>query len=841
VADAQIKITADTSQAERALGNLQSSISSLASAFIGGAIAKQLVDIADSATILSNKLKTVTNSSADAGIAFGEVARIAKLTGTNLNAVGDFFQKVSLAGKAMGLTLEDSVTVTENFSKALAVTGTVGPAAASAMYQFGQSLGRGTVMFEDMKQLQESSAGTLELIAQQFGKTSAQFLKDVHAGKVGSQDLANALKVLGTSIDPTFNTMQKTVGQSLENVRTEFVKTMQKFEDATGFFKLLADGIAYVGDNLNTILPIVGAFAGAFAAAKIMSGVLALYELVKVLRVVGTTAAVVEALATGGITAAAAAAGAYYIYDKTEKLFEEMDKKAVLKKQADEAKRLGEEAAKSAPAVNKLGAYQGPKIDEEGLKESAKTFNTATDFQTTLIAQGKYRVEQENAVLSFAKEQNISYEKIQNTQAAGLIRQSVLNKIIAQERFDTSQQILKLDSDSRTNAIADQGVRQVTAQLETYRLSVHAKTYALEKDGMKISIEKNIQSKMMVGLQDALVSSQIELTSLATKDLDQRQIELAVAKERQKYGVLFTAEAEATLRATLANNQALQVSLALEKQRAMSAGQAVPQSKLEKNAMASGIQMDFNPALKALSDYETKKQSIMDADIGIVNNKNALLQQLEYDHQQKMLSIEQAQGELRLKQAGVTNQAVLDSVKANQANAVMIQQGGVVAAQGMLGALGSIMGAMGTQSEKAFKAHKALAIAQAVISTYQAAASAIAFPPGPPISLIYVAGAIAAGFAQVNAIKSQQYTGRALGGPVAGGRSYVVGERGPEMFTPGAAGTITPNNQMGGSPTNINFTIVANDTTGFDQLLTSRRGMIQQIVSDAMLEKGRRM
>jgi hypothetical protein len=61
------------------------------------------------------------------------------------------------------------------------------------------------------------------------------------------------------------------------------------------------------------------------------------------------------------------------------------------------------------------------------------------------------------------------------------------------------------------------------------------------------------------------------------------------------------------------------------------------------------------------------------------------------------------------------------------------------------------------------------------------------------------------------------------------------------MFTPGAAGNITPNNQLGGGATNINFTIVANDTTGFDQLLTSRRGMIQQIVSDAMLEKGQRM
>jgi phage-related minor tail protein len=39
---------------------------------------------------------------------------------------------------------------------------------------------------------------------------------------------------------------------------------------------------------------------------------------------------------------------------------------------------------------------------------------------------------------------------------------------------------------------------------------------------------------------------------------------------------------------------------------------------------------------------------------------------------------------------------------------------------------------------------------------------------------------------------------RADGGPVAGGSSYIVGERGPELFTPGVSGNITPNGGTGG-------------------------------------------
>ena len=45
---------------------------------------------------------------------------------------------------------------------------------------------------------------------------------------------------------------------------------------------------------------------------------------------------------------------------------------------------------------------------------------------------------------------------------------------------------------------------------------------------------------------------------------------------------------------------------------------------------------------------------------------------------------------------------------------------------------------------------------------------------------------------------------RANGGPVTGGSTYLVGERGPELFVPGRSGTIVPNDKMGGgSSTNV--------------------------------------
>ena len=58
---------------------------------------------------------------------------------------------------------------------------------------------------------------------------------------------------------------------------------------------------------------------------------------------------------------------------------------------------------------------------------------------------------------------------------------------------------------------------------------------------------------------------------------------------------------------------------------------------------------------------------------------------------------------------------------------------------------------------------------------------------------------------------------RQAGGPVSRGESYLVGERGPEVFTPSKSGRISPNSAMGGGTVNnitINVDAGGTDTQG---------------------------
>lgn len=58
---------------------------------------------------------------------------------------------------------------------------------------------------------------------------------------------------------------------------------------------------------------------------------------------------------------------------------------------------------------------------------------------------------------------------------------------------------------------------------------------------------------------------------------------------------------------------------------------------------------------------------------------------------------------------------------------------------------------------------------------------------------------------------------RANGGSVSSGKSYIVGERGPELFVPRSSGTIVPNDKMGGGGVQVGSINIKVENTG-DQL-----------------------
>lgn len=135
---------------------------------------------------------------------------------------------------------------------------------------------------------------------------------------------------------------------------------------------------------------------------------------------------------------------------------------------------------------------------------------------------------------------------------------------------------------------------------------------------------------------------------------------------------------------------------------------------------------------------------------------------------------------------------------------------------------------------KSMSMFKMDAIKKAMISLYEGAMKTFASIPFP-LNIVAVGGALAFGAGIINKIKGFEKGGRP---PV--GQPSIVGEKGAELFVPDQAGTIVPNDKLGmGKPVTVNFNINTVDARGFNELLVNSRGVIVNMINQAVNEKGR--
>ena len=180
---------------------------------------------------------------------------------------------------------------------------------------------------------------------------------------------------------------------------------------------------------------------------------------------------------------------------------------------------------------------------------------------------------------------------------------------------------------------------------------------------------------------------------------------------------------------------------------------------------------------------------------------------------------------------------------------LQIDQQLLSSASGIVSQLAGIAEEGSREAKILFGIEKGIAVATTIINAHVAAQQAMTALPYPmnvaASNMILGMGYASAGVIAGTAIAG----GRALGGQVRGGQSYLVGERGPELLTMGTSGRIATNeslkNAVGGdnnntsNVVNVNFSVQANDTAGFDRLLQSRRGQIVGMINQAVNNRGR--
>ncbi|CAB4153859.1 Caudovirus, tape measure, N-terminal [uncultured Caudovirales phage] len=759
MADTRIVVTADTKQAQRALGDLQGALTGLVSGAALGALVQQFAKLADASINLQNKLGLVTQEGQNSNDLFLVMAKSAMALGAPLKDVGDLFFRIANNTKDLSLTQKDQVAITETLIKGFQMTGQSMAETQGAIIQLGQAFSVGTLRGDELNSVLEALPMVADALAEKFNVQRGALKVLGEQGRITSKDLSDAILKSGADIDKAWGQRIPTISQSFARLQTVVDLVTKKFDEQTGASKILSYALLIVAEAVidisewfqkwgKVILYVIEAIALIYAPIRIATMVLT--RMGSVIGVItGPFIALGEAIAGTGSTISkfiAGIAGGYAagIIGKfalgINSLF------------SSDQRTLAEKYDTKLKEINK-------RLGLDGVEAS----NRAREASHALTAQ---QLKDAEAIRKATVDRDEDLKKIIRDAESEL----VINKFIGDEL--QIQQAIYSANKSLVRAIKnDKGdIIAYTSALTTE-----------EETQLRLLTAQNIELKRQQDIRQKISSVMTPLRGA-----------MAGVETAGQLGQLMPQQAAMTANQTMFNG------LEYLRQQDLISEQAYQIARVNAVVQANASIMEANK-----KQFENEALMRIQRDTGT---------KFGYEAQKQMAS----------------EAAAFDMKSTNEKTQFALEQGA------------SIFNALGAQNKKAFEAAKAFNIANAIMNTYMGATKALATYPWP-FGMIAAAAAVAAGMAQVSQIRAQTYSGRQLGGPVMGNTPYLVGENGPEIFTPNTTGNITRNQDIGGTgAVNINFTIQANDAQGFDDLLVQRRGMITQFVRDALQENGQR-
>ena len=814
MAEAKIKITADTRSAERDIRNLQSALENLSRVSTAAGVA--FASITAAAAGVAVAFKGVTDQ-------VGELADLGKVLDLSAQSLLNLQRSAQLAGVDAGELNQALFRLRGNLGDAL-VKG-AGPA-KDALDRLGlsaktlstipadQQIAKITEELRKVQNPAERSALAIDLLGKQgprlleVADNAARLAEQAEKMGLALSDIeVRNLELAGDAMDELSFIVKDTLTKALAQLAPYIIAIADNLKEAVveagGFGNIVADSVI---PALRLATQAAAVLAAVFITGKLIAAVVAITGAVigmyNALKLATTAAAALNAVVGKNplikiAGAAAGLAGAAVVVDEIGEAFDKLDAqaRAISENTRTDLAKEKEARSKITAEVDKLNQEQEKAL--KSLEETIVKLEQSVKFEREKVSLGDTQA----SINKMITEESAKLEKVGQSLTAQqrdriTLAYQELEAIKNRETFDRA--INALSNERLTVAIADKDQREVALGIIKMEEQLKRSLNDIERDSLSTAIKKTQEAREQGSIAEAILNATRQQTEL-------EKINRGLSLQRSLGGVsgagFVTSERE-----YLRDQEALQ-------------------ALLDNKIISEQQYYQQREELARQYTFKIQQLEMQRIEAVLMAERNGIAAVLSEQDRATIQRVGQQDRQREIVRGRIEWEKRSEAQKTQFA----------------LETAGQMFSALGAQNKKAFEAAKAFNIANAVMNTYLSATKALATYPFP-FGLIAAAGAVAAGMAQVNAIRSQQYSGRALGGPVMNGESYIVGERGPELFTPNTNGNITRNSDLaGGGTTNVNFTIVTNDSQGFDDLLLQRRGMITQMISDAQLESGRRM
>ena len=288
--DRVIRIRIDPSDANRGIrqidGNmqqlggttdrLQTQLTRVAQAVAAAFSVRQIVAYADEFTNIQNRIRVVTNTTAELTQKTAELLQIANDTRSTYESTAVLFSRLAQSTTELGVSQERLLAITETINKSFAVSGATTQEASNAIRQLSQGFASGALRGEEFNSVAEQAPEILRAVAKETGLAYGELREFAATGGITSEILIRAIENYADTVDESFAKTNRTFEQSATIARNNaiaFVGGSELVQKATSG---IGDALVNLSNNLDAVAASIGVLiVGALGKYAVAAGVAA--------------------------------------------------------------------------------------------------------------------------------------------------------------------------------------------------------------------------------------------------------------------------------------------------------------------------------------------------------------------------------------------------------------------------------------------------------------------------------------------------------------------------------------------------------------------------------------
>lgn len=252
--------------ADRAAGPVEA-LKGLLLTVVSGATVVTLARYADQYTNIQNRLRLVTDGTANLARVTRELQSVANDTRSDFVSTAELYARLASSTKDLGLGQQDLLTFTRSVNQAIVLSGASAEEAAGGIRQLAQGLASGTLRGDELNSVLENFPRAADVIAESVGVTRGELRKLGAEGQITADMIVTAFLEAGDELNSEFATTIPTLSQSFTVLRNQLLLYVGELNEKYKITETISKLVMTLSQNLDTLVPILGAVAAAIAAA----------------------------------------------------------------------------------------------------------------------------------------------------------------------------------------------------------------------------------------------------------------------------------------------------------------------------------------------------------------------------------------------------------------------------------------------------------------------------------------------------------------------------------------------------------------------------------------------